>query len=115
MASFRLSVPGTSARVTPSQADGRNVRQPAFRLSKSRAWDSLRRAVRAPRASRRRPGNTMLASVHGTTNPARLAARAALVACLVPLAHGQNNRRVTYSIDWHGPTVGQPANVSGTR
>jgi len=57
----------------------------------------------------------MLASVHGTTNPARLAARAALLACIVPLAHGQNNRRVTYSIDWHGPTVGQPANVSGTR
>ena len=36
-----------------------------------------------------------------------------VLACLAPEAGAQSNRRITFGIQWHGPTVGQPSSSPG--
>lgn len=37
-----------------------------------------------------------------------------VLACLAPSLRSQGNGRITFSIEWHGPTVGQPSSAPGT-
>ena len=44
---------------------------------------------------------------------ALVATLAATLACLAPASSGQQNR-ISFTIDWHGPSVGQPSSTPGT-
>src|SRR5260221_4881363 len=45
--------------------------------------------------------------------PRTVASRIIALSFCASAAAAQNQSRVSYSIDWHGPTVGHPANISG--
>jgi hypothetical protein len=46
--------------------------------------------------------------------PARSLAASAVLACFAPSVAAQVSGRVSFSIEWHGPTVGQPSSTGGT-